>query len=296
MKPRKFTIPWHTLTLVWETYVWKKRMLVELDESVNVNVLFDDDYKVLVKGKGNILIHLKYGRHKFISIAYYVPNLKNSILSFKQLLEKNYDIHKKDLSLSIKHEFLWISLCHMYFCWGNLNDCPLTWKQWWSSDPRKLEYLEQISRWFRLFVVLASLQVVGDRVALVLGITIKTSLFIIVFIIFHHLMFESVLLSLCFTFNHHQNSWALRFTSYSFLLQFSWTFSLIFIVQKVSFIYFPSYSLVEVSYPASPILMSYVHDFLLWRWVDLKILGIASIISYEGCLYHAFSNVRPSSD
>jgi len=55
-----------------------------------------------VKGKGNILIRLKDERHQFISNVYYVPNMKNNILSLGQLLEKVYEINMKDSCLSIK--------------------------------------------------------------------------------------------------------------------------------------------------------------------------------------------------
>lgn len=60
--------------------------------------------KVSVKGKDNILIRLKDGRHQFISNFIYVPNITNNSLSLRELLKKGYDIHLKDLSLSIKYE------------------------------------------------------------------------------------------------------------------------------------------------------------------------------------------------
>jgi len=66
------------------------------------NVSFGDNSKTPVKGKGKILIHLKDGRHEFISNVYYVLDMKNNILNLGQLLEKGYDIHMKDSSLSIR--------------------------------------------------------------------------------------------------------------------------------------------------------------------------------------------------
>ncbi|TYK18362.1 Retrovirus-related Pol polyprotein from transposon TNT 1-94 [Cucumis melo var. makuwa] len=79
-----------------------KSMFIELDESVGGDIVFGDATKIPVKGKGKILINLKNGKHEFISNVYYVPNMKNNILSLGQLLEKGYNILMKDYSLLIR--------------------------------------------------------------------------------------------------------------------------------------------------------------------------------------------------
>ncbi|XP_059627098.1 uncharacterized protein LOC132269882 [Cornus florida] len=79
-----------------------KEKFVDIDESINGKVTFGDLSQIPVRGKGKILIRLRNGHHQFISNVYYVPNMKNNILSLGQLLEKGYNISMKDCSLSIR--------------------------------------------------------------------------------------------------------------------------------------------------------------------------------------------------
>ncbi|TYK30798.1 Retrovirus-related Pol polyprotein from transposon TNT 1-94 [Cucumis melo var. makuwa] len=58
-----------------------KSMFVEFDESVGGNIVFGDATKIPIKGKSKILINLKNGKHEFIFNIYYVPSMKNNILS-----------------------------------------------------------------------------------------------------------------------------------------------------------------------------------------------------------------------
>ena len=50
------------------------------------------------------MIHERNGGHQFISNVYYVPNMKNNILSLGQLLERGYVINMANRCLLIRDE------------------------------------------------------------------------------------------------------------------------------------------------------------------------------------------------
>ena len=75
---------------------------MKFDESMNGNISFGYASKISVKEKGKVLICLKNGEYQFISNVYYLPNMKNNILNIGQLLEKGYNIHIKNYSLTLR--------------------------------------------------------------------------------------------------------------------------------------------------------------------------------------------------
>ncbi|XP_042467510.1 uncharacterized protein LOC122050689 [Zingiber officinale] len=80
----------------------KKELFTKLDERQIGNITFRDLSQKPIKEKYDILFELQNGKKVCISDVYYVPDIKNNLLSIGQLLEKGYDIQMKDLTLSIR--------------------------------------------------------------------------------------------------------------------------------------------------------------------------------------------------
>ncbi|KAD6454708.1 hypothetical protein E3N88_09414 [Mikania micrantha] len=59
----------------------------EIDENVTGQVRFGDGSYVKIKGKGSILVECNNQEQRIISHVYYIPSLKNNILSLGQLTE-----------------------------------------------------------------------------------------------------------------------------------------------------------------------------------------------------------------
>lgn len=81
-----------------------KNKFVKLDELVSENFIFGDLSKVPIKGRDKILIQLKNEVHQYISNVYYIPSMKNNILSLGQLLKNDYEIKMKNLSYFLRDE------------------------------------------------------------------------------------------------------------------------------------------------------------------------------------------------
>ena len=73
----------------------------DLDETIQGLVTFGDTSKVPFKGKGNIPIKLKNGDHSYIVDVYYIPTIKQNLVSISQLMEKGYTLYTKNFHLTI---------------------------------------------------------------------------------------------------------------------------------------------------------------------------------------------------
>ena len=81
-----------------------KEAFVDIDESYKGKITFGDLSQRPVEGRGRILIKLKNGEQKFITEVFYVPDMKNNILSLGQFLEKGFEVQMKDKNLKIFDE------------------------------------------------------------------------------------------------------------------------------------------------------------------------------------------------
>ena len=81
-----------------------KEAFVNIDESYKGKITFGDLSQRSVEGRGKILTKLKNGEHKFITEVFYVPDIKNNILSLRQFLEKGFEVQMNDKNLKIFDE------------------------------------------------------------------------------------------------------------------------------------------------------------------------------------------------
>ncbi|KAL0386130.1 UNVERIFIED_CONTAM: hypothetical protein Sradi_3007300 [Sesamum radiatum] len=78
-----------------------KSKFVHIDIKVTGDVRFGDDTKVEIEGKGTVILATKNGDHKLLHNVYYIPKMKNNILSIGQLVESGHKVKMED-------KYLWL--------------------------------------------------------------------------------------------------------------------------------------------------------------------------------------------
>ncbi|KAJ6937917.1 hypothetical protein NC652_012263 [Populus alba x Populus x berolinensis] len=79
-----------------------RELFSNLDETKQGLVTFGDTTKVPFKGKGSIPVKLKNGDSSYIANVYYVPAIKQNLLSLGQLLERGYTFYSENCHLAIR--------------------------------------------------------------------------------------------------------------------------------------------------------------------------------------------------
>lgn len=76
----------------------------ELNESVTGKVKFGDDSCVDIKGKGSIVLQGKKGQQRLLTETYFIPSLRNNIISLGQATESGYEVRMKDQFLTMRDQ------------------------------------------------------------------------------------------------------------------------------------------------------------------------------------------------
>lgn len=80
----------------------RKSKFTFLDESVTGVVKFGDGSSVRIEGKGSIMLHCKNGEERCLKNVYYIPTLKNNIISLGQLSESGHKV-------MLQGDYLWVN-------------------------------------------------------------------------------------------------------------------------------------------------------------------------------------------
>ncbi|CAJ2639490.1 unnamed protein product [Trifolium pratense] len=83
--------------------VGNKNWLFDFDDTFKDSVKLGDDSKMAVEGKGNLKLYIK-GFVQTLTSVYYLPGLKNNLLSIGQLQQKNLTIIFKDDTCKVFHD------------------------------------------------------------------------------------------------------------------------------------------------------------------------------------------------
>jgi hypothetical protein len=74
----------------------RREFFTELDSDVRGSVKFGDASGVEIKGVGSVIFAAESGEHRLLTRVYYIPALRNSIISLGQLDESGSRVEIKD--------------------------------------------------------------------------------------------------------------------------------------------------------------------------------------------------------
>jgi hypothetical protein len=87
----------------------RREFFTELDSDVRGSVKFGDASGMEIKGVGSVIFTAESGEHRLLNEVYYIPALRNSIFSLRQLDESSSRVEIKDRVMRIwyrHHRFL----------------------------------------------------------------------------------------------------------------------------------------------------------------------------------------------
>jgi hypothetical protein len=76
--------------------IGRREFFTELDSSVRGSVKFGDASGVEIKGVGSVIFTAESGEHRLLTGVYYIPTLRDSIISLGQLDENGSRVEVKD--------------------------------------------------------------------------------------------------------------------------------------------------------------------------------------------------------
>jgi hypothetical protein len=77
----------------------RREFFTELNSSVRGSIKFGDASSIEIKGTGSVIFTVAFGEHMLLTRVYYIPVLRNSIISLGQLDENGSHVE-------IKHGFM----------------------------------------------------------------------------------------------------------------------------------------------------------------------------------------------
>src|SRR3954471_19377095 len=86
---------------VFKSLDWTKQWLIDFDSERRTKIRCADDKYLYAKGMGNVKVKVKNGKTVLIKDVWYVPGIKNNLMSVGQLIEKGFSVIMKNNLLNL---------------------------------------------------------------------------------------------------------------------------------------------------------------------------------------------------